>query len=156
MSLSSAGRAASSSGCVARPRGHEIGLSGFAVQIRLSSLTGSYVMATAEHREPYESRGSRTVLGAPGGESPPGDSPKADVHRTRDGIFAPPPRADIRAGSRQVRYGPGGATRRPPTCQTQAARLSRLRDACILRLTRPLLRERLFRCGVPAYEEELA
>jgi hypothetical protein len=31
-------------------------------------------MATAEHREPYESRGSRTVLGAPGGESPPGDS----------------------------------------------------------------------------------
>src|SRR5215475_12721708 len=75
MSLSSAGRAASSSGCVARPRGHEIGSSGFAVQIRLSSLTGSYVMATAEHREPYESRGSRTVLGAPGGESPPGDSP---------------------------------------------------------------------------------
>src|ERR1700730_8795288 len=31
-------------------------------------------MATAEHREPYESRGSRTVLGAPGGEIPPGDS----------------------------------------------------------------------------------
>src|SRR6266404_8664667 len=31
-------------------------------------------MATAEHREPYESRGSRTVLRAPGGESPPGDS----------------------------------------------------------------------------------
>src|SRR5262249_9543238 len=78
MSLSSAGRAASSSGCVARPRGHEIGLSGFAVQIRPSSLTGSYVMATAEHREPYESRGSRTVLGAPGGESPPGDSPKGE------------------------------------------------------------------------------
>src|SRR6516225_3826412 len=31
-------------------------------------------METAEHREPYESRGSRTDLGAPGGESPPGDS----------------------------------------------------------------------------------
>src|SRR5438105_15842688 len=74
MPMSSAGRAANSSDCVARPRGHEIGLSGFAVQIRPSSLTGSYVMATAEHREPYESRGSRTVLGAPGGESPPGDS----------------------------------------------------------------------------------
>ena len=29
---------------------------------------------TAEHREPCESRGSRTVLGAPGGEIPPGDS----------------------------------------------------------------------------------
>src|SRR6266581_5149588 len=72
--MSSAGRAASSSGCVARPRGREIGLIGFAAQIRCSSLIGSYVMATAEHREPYESRGSRTVLGAPGGESPPGDS----------------------------------------------------------------------------------
>ena len=29
---------------------------------------------TVEHREPCESRGSRTVLGAPGGEIPPGDS----------------------------------------------------------------------------------
>ncbi len=36
--------------------------------------TGSYVMEMAEHREPYESRGSRIDLGAPGGESPPGDS----------------------------------------------------------------------------------
>src|SRR5450755_3557580 len=33
---------------------------------------------TAEHREPCESRGSRTDLGAPGGEIPPGDSTKAD------------------------------------------------------------------------------
>src|SRR6266567_5961222 len=74
MSMSSAGRAASSSDCVGRPRALEIGLRDFAVQIRPSSLTGSYAMATAEHREPYESRGSRTVLGAPGGESPPGDS----------------------------------------------------------------------------------
>src|SRR6266567_809283 len=79
MSMSSAGRAASSSDCVGRPRALEIGLSGFAVQIRPSSLTGSYAMATAEHREPYESRGSRTVLGAPGGESPPGDSTIASI-----------------------------------------------------------------------------
>ena len=28
----------------------------------------------AEHHEPYELRGSRTVLRAPGGEIPPGDS----------------------------------------------------------------------------------
>ena len=77
--MSSAGRAANSSGCVGRPKGRETGLSGFAEQIRPSSLTGSYVMATAEHREPYESRGSRTVLGAPGGESPPGDSSTAGV-----------------------------------------------------------------------------
>src|SRR5207245_5691023 len=74
--MSSAGRAANSSGCVARPRAREIGLIGFAAQIRRSSLTGSYVMETAEHREPCESRGSRTVLGAPGGEIPPGDSTK--------------------------------------------------------------------------------
>jgi hypothetical protein len=31
-------------------------------------------MTTAEHREPCHSSGSRTVLGAPGGEIPPGDS----------------------------------------------------------------------------------
>ena len=31
-------------------------------------------METAEHREPCESRGSCTDLGAPGGETPPGDS----------------------------------------------------------------------------------
>src|SRR5262249_13801641 len=31
-------------------------------------------MATAEHREPCESRGSCTVLGARGGEIPPRDS----------------------------------------------------------------------------------
>src|SRR6516225_6522964 len=74
MSMSSAGRAENSNGCVTRPKGREIGLSGFAAQIQLCSLTGSYVMATAEHREPYESRGSRTVLGARGGEIPPRDS----------------------------------------------------------------------------------
>ncbi len=31
-------------------------------------------MSPAGHREPYESRGSRTVLGARGGEIPPRDS----------------------------------------------------------------------------------
>ena len=36
-------------------------------------------MATAEHREPCGSRGSCTVLGAPGGEIPPGDSTRAAV-----------------------------------------------------------------------------
>ena len=66
--MSSAGRAGSSSGCVTRPKGRETGLRGFAVPIQLYSLIGSYVMATAEHREPYESRGSRTDLGAPGSE----------------------------------------------------------------------------------------
>src|SRR5258708_13232686 len=36
-------------------------------------------METAEHREPYESRGSRTDLAAPGGESPPGDSTASSI-----------------------------------------------------------------------------
>jgi hypothetical protein len=35
-------------------------------------------MATAEHREPCDSRGSCTVLGAPGGETPSGDSSRAE------------------------------------------------------------------------------
>src|SRR5262245_60467259 len=74
MSMSSAGRAENTNGCVTRPKGREIGLRGFAAQIRLCSPTGSYVMATAEHQEPYESRGSRTVLGARGGEILPRDS----------------------------------------------------------------------------------
>jgi hypothetical protein len=55
----------------------EIGLIGFAAQIQHSWHTGSYVMETAEHREPCESRGSRTVLGARGGEIPPRDSSSA-------------------------------------------------------------------------------
>src|ERR1700756_5027562 len=75
--MSSAGRAANSNGCVSKPKEHATGLIGFAAQIRRSSLIGSCAMETAEHREPCESRGSRTDLGAPGGEIPPGDSTKA-------------------------------------------------------------------------------
>jgi len=41
--------------------------------VRLVPTADSF-MATAEHREPCDSRGSCTVLGAPGGEIPPGDS----------------------------------------------------------------------------------
>src|ERR1700758_5470590 len=77
--MSSAGRAASSSGCVARPRGRETGLTGYVEQIQRSLPTGSSAMETAEHREPYEPRGSRTDLGAPGGENPPGDSTNLSI-----------------------------------------------------------------------------
>jgi hypothetical protein len=69
------GHAASSSGCAIEPKGHETGLTGFAGQTPISSPNGSYALATAEHRKPCESRGSCTILGAPGGETPPGDSP---------------------------------------------------------------------------------
>src|SRR5580704_17785985 len=41
-------------------------------------------METAEHRDPYESRGSRTDLGAPGGENPPGDSTENAVLQPAD------------------------------------------------------------------------
>ena len=61
-----------------------VGLSGYAAPTRHSSLIGSYVMATAEHREPCESRGSCTVLGAPGGEIPPGDSTDPPLDRRAD------------------------------------------------------------------------
>src|SRR5262249_35656943 len=92
----------SSNGCVTKPREHAIGLAGCAVSIRSSSLTGSYVMETAEHREPYESRGSRTVLGAPGGETPPGEptiAPDGGA-ATHRGMSAMPPIA-----TRLVRHG---------------------------------------------------
>src|ERR1700716_111489 len=74
MPMSSAGRAVNSNGCVTKPKECGIGLRSCFVPIQSSSLTGSYAMATAEQWEPYESRGSRTVLGEPGGESPPGHS----------------------------------------------------------------------------------
>src|SRR6202035_2652191 len=54
-----------------------------------SLLIGRYVMATAEHREPCDSRGSCTVLGAPEGEIPPGDSTFASVEQCRHVGFTP-------------------------------------------------------------------
>ena len=36
-------------------------------------------LPTVDHRESCELRGSRTVLGAPGGEIPPGDSSNATI-----------------------------------------------------------------------------
>src|SRR5258706_4256361 len=80
MPMSFGGHAASSSACATRPRVQETGSTGSAERIPSSSPTGLYVMATAEHREPCDSRGSRTVLGAPGGETPLGDSTKPPVH----------------------------------------------------------------------------
>src|SRR5215831_20175156 len=79
MPMSSGGHVESSSDCATRPKVREIGLTGYAGPIQPSLHIGRYVMATAEHREPCDSRGSRTVLGAPGGEIPPGDSTTA-VH----------------------------------------------------------------------------
>src|SRR5580704_538337 len=81
MPMSSGGRVVSSSGCVTRPKGQEIGSTGYAGPTQRSLLIGHCVMATAEHREPCDSRGSCTVLGAPRGEIPPGDSTIASYRR---------------------------------------------------------------------------
>src|SRR5262245_45682723 len=93
MPMSSGGHVASSSGCATRPKVREIGLTGCAVPTQRSLLIGSYVMATAEHREPCDSRGSCTVLGAPGGEIPPGDSTDSTelAEATRLSMSAMPP-----------------------------------------------------------------
>src|SRR5215831_689417 len=95
MPMSSGGHVASSSGCATRPKVREIGLTGCAVPTQRSLLIGSYVMATAEHREPCDSRGSCTVLGAPGGEIPPGDSTVASDQHSQwlRRMSALPPRA---------------------------------------------------------------
>src|ERR1700746_2984692 len=77
MPMSSGGYAASSSGCATRPKVRETGSTGYVGPTQHSLLIGRYVMAPAEHREPCDSRGSCTVLGAPGGEIPPGDSTRA-------------------------------------------------------------------------------
>src|SRR6266478_7038852 len=79
MPMSLDGQAANSSGWFIRPRVRETGSTGCAGRHRNSLPIGHFVMATAEHREPCESRGSRTVLGAPEGESPSGDSTNAPM-----------------------------------------------------------------------------
>src|SRR2546421_6859772 len=89
MPMSSGGHVASSSECATKPKVREIGLTGYAVPTRRSLLIGHYVMATAEHREPCDSRGSCTVLGAPSGETPPGDSSFTSFPSSRLSRFAP-------------------------------------------------------------------
>src|ERR1700746_3612224 len=86
MLISSGGCAASSSGCGTRPRARETGSTVYAGPTQHSLLIGRYVMATAEHREPCDSRGACTVLGAPGGEIPSGDSTAAAVLHLRESV----------------------------------------------------------------------
>src|SRR5215468_240443 len=87
--MSFGGPAASTSGWCTRPGERGIGSTGCAGRHQNSLLTGLYAMATAEHREPCDSRGSCTVLGAPGGETPSGDSSKpVDYSATATSAFA--------------------------------------------------------------------
>src|SRR5215469_15079710 len=71
----SAGPATSSSGYASGPKAQETGWPGSSEPLLIFSLIGAFCMRMAEHREPYDSRGSRTVLGARGGEIPSRDSP---------------------------------------------------------------------------------
>jgi hypothetical protein len=57
----------------------ETGLRDSAAPTQPSLYVGRYVMATVEHREPRDSRVSRTVLGAPRSEIPPRDSTITEV-----------------------------------------------------------------------------
>src|ERR1700756_1824585 len=70
-----AGVATSTSGSGRGRREHGTGLRRSSAPTQLSLLTGACCMAAGEHREPYEPRGSRTDLGARGGEIPLRDSP---------------------------------------------------------------------------------
>jgi len=67
--------------------------------IQRSSPIGSSAMETAEHREPYEPRGSRTDLGAPGGKSSGrlDRTSKAQNELTFSGLL---PTAELRLGAR--------------------------------------------------------
>src|SRR5712672_2987878 len=107
MPMSSGGHVASSSECATKPKVREIGLTGYAVPTRRSLLIGHYVMATAEHREPCDSRGSCTVLGAPSGETPPGDSSVASHPDFRDvpGISAIPLKPGSKMPATRLRPG---------------------------------------------------
>ena len=108
ISMSFAGHAANSSGCVARPRGRATGLIGFAEKIRRYLLIGSSAMEAAEHREPCESRGSCTDLGAPGGETPPGNRHERPISDVR-AMSACPSTPDISLSRSKRRSGPTAA-----------------------------------------------
>jgi hypothetical protein len=54
------------------------------VPTQLYSRTGRWEKLEAEHRERCEARVSCTVLGGPGGESPPGHSTGADILESID------------------------------------------------------------------------
>ncbi len=62
MPMSFDGRAANLSGWFIRPKVQETGSIGSAERTPASLRIGHYAMATAEHWEPFESRGSRTVV----------------------------------------------------------------------------------------------
>src|SRR3954454_11917422 len=82
----SAGRATSSSDCISGPKVQETGWRGSSGPTRICLRIGAFCMGMAEHREPYDARVSRTVLGARGGETPPRDSPSVPDDRRQEAL----------------------------------------------------------------------
>src|SRR6202162_3620413 len=121
MPMSFDGVAANTSGWSIGPRARGIGSIGCAARIQYSLPIGHYATATAEHREPCDSRGSCTVLGAPEGEIPPGDStviptklPDTGIacrmsRTTATGIKLKPPTLRL-VGSKVIQPAPGTKT----------------------------------------------
>ena len=90
----------------------------------ISSPTGYYAMATAEHRERCKSRGSCTVLGAPGGEIPPGNSTmmsRSRIKFAKRPIFVPP--IEVVSGYAYDRKFPSAISKR---CQIAPWRVRRV------------------------------
>src|SRR5206468_9593900 len=77
-SVGPCGNTSASAGTIGEPH---IGWSGWLVGSRGCLPTGIYWAndRAAGCWEPYERRRSRTVLRAPGGETPPGDSPRGGL-----------------------------------------------------------------------------
>src|ERR1019366_610977 len=81
--------------CAVVPGEQNNGWRGFVASDQRSFPIGGSSMSAAEHRKPCELRGSRTVLGARGGESPPRDSPTGGHHPT----IVPHPFGWVRLGN---------------------------------------------------------
>src|SRR3954454_18052583 len=85
-------------------------------------------MGMAEHREPYDARVSRTVLGARGGETPPRDSPSVPDDQGKEALAL----AGGRPGwgcARRSRPEPAGQTGRQALA-SQAAETADAAPAC--------------------------
>src|SRR5215467_167717 len=112
--MSFGGPAASTSGWCTRPGERGIGSTGCAGRHQNSLLTGLYAMATAEHREPCDSRGSCTVLGAPGGETPSGDSSKCEELKVRKASLQYPNDQTLFGQVREISQTGHNRTHAPP------------------------------------------
>src|SRR5271165_544266 len=96
------GPTGSSSPYTGTKRGPSIGCSALRAVKRGCSLIGACFSDAAGQWEPYEARVSRTVLRAPGGETPPGDSPHRRLSARARGEGVP---AGFAGAFAQVRIG---------------------------------------------------